>query len=122
MAEEYQIYPTELVETLEKEVKALKEKLFQPDSHIQELIIEMDGLKEEIKQLKEIFKKALEATGEESSLNLEKLFEQNEKVAQAILAMNDKLERIEKSLGKTEVKREFSSLEEKKRLISQAFK
>ena len=60
MDEDYEILPHQILADLKSEVEALKKKLTQPDAKAQELILEIESLKDSIHDLTMIFQKALE--------------------------------------------------------------
>lgn len=98
--EEYEVLPHQILEDLKEEVEALKKKLSQPDTKTQELILEMESLKDALRDLQDVFHKALELSkGEDvtqtvSSLKekIEAVVHQNETIAKALLSISDKLE------------------------------
>jgi len=98
--EEYEILPHKLLEDLKYDVEALKKKLSQPDAKMNELLLEVEGLKDSIHDLNEIFKKALEETKGEDPANmmtvvsekLQAVVAQNETIAKGMIAISDKLE------------------------------
>ena len=58
--DEYEILPHQLLQDLKYDVEALKKKLTQPDTKSNELILEIESLKDSVHDLNDIFKKALE--------------------------------------------------------------
>ncbi len=100
MPEDYEILPHQLLSDLKSEVEALKRKLTQPDTKANELILEMESLKDTIHELTTTFQKALEQTNEAgpekilASLNdkIEKILKQNETIATGMVAISDKVE------------------------------
>lgn len=98
--DEYEILPHQLLADLKSDVEALKKKLSQPDNKADELILEMESLKDSVHELTSIFQKALEATKEEDVSKSMKLFNdrinnivsQNETIARGMIAISDKLE------------------------------
>lgn len=98
--DEYEILPHQLLADLKSDVEALKKKLTQPDNKADELILEMESLKDSVHELTSIFQKALEATKEEDVSKSMKLFNdrinnivsQNETIARGMIAISDKLE------------------------------
>lgn len=98
--DEYEILPHQLLADLKSDVEALKKKLTQPDNKADELILEIESLKDSIHELTSIFQKALEATKEEDVSKSMKLFNdrinnivsQNETIARGMIAISDKLE------------------------------
>jgi len=101
---EYEILPHQLLNDLKYDVEALKKKLTEPDAKSNELILEIESLKDSIHELTIIFQKALEETKEEDShLIIKKLNEkiqsvvsQNETIARGMVAISDKLEEFMK--------------------------
>lgn len=98
--EDYEILPHKLLADLKYDVEALKTKLTSPDSKTNELILEIESLKDSIHELNVVFEKALEQTKEEDvdktihSLNekLKTVVMQNETIAKGMIAISDKLE------------------------------
>jgi len=101
MAEdEYEILPHQLLADLKDEVEALKKKLTQPDTKVNELILEIESIKDSIHELNSIFQKAMQETKEEDPARTLKLLQdkvgtvlsQNEVIAKGMVAISDKLE------------------------------
>ncbi len=98
--DEYEILPHQLLQDLKYDVEALKKKLTQPDTKSNELILEIESLKDSVHDLNDIFKKALEEVkGEDVSTTLklmkdkvERVSSQNETIARALIAISDKLD------------------------------
>lgn len=98
--EDYEILPHQLLADLKSEVEALKKKLTQPDAKANELILEMESLKDSIHELNSVFQKALEQTKEEDLAKVIKIINQkldtvatqNETIAKGMIAISDKLE------------------------------
>lgn len=98
--EDYEILPHQLLADLKSEVEALKKKLTQPDAKANELILEMESIKDSIHELNIIFQKALEQTKEEDLVKVIKIINQkldtvvtqNETIAKGMVAISDKLE------------------------------
>ncbi len=98
--EDYEILPHQLLADLKQEVEALKKKLTQPDAKANELILEIESLKDSIHELNVTFEKALEQTKEDdlaktikiASERLETIATQNETIAKGMIAISDKLE------------------------------
>ncbi len=98
--EEYEILPNKLLSDLKFEVEALKKKLVQPDNKMNELILEIESMKDSIHELNVIFEKALEITkGEDVSKTIAEMKKridivtsQNETIARGMIAISDKLE------------------------------
>jgi len=84
--EEYEILPHQLLSDLKNEVEALKKKILQPDTKANELILEIESLKDSIHELTNIFKKALEETKEEDLTRVIKAV--NEKM-EAVISQNE---------------------------------
>lgn len=92
--------PLHLLQELKDEVDVLRKKLLQPDAKAQELILEIESLKDSIHELTGVFQKALEETKEENvgvllkTINerLEAVVSQNETIAKGMLAISDKVE------------------------------
>ncbi|HLD72691.1 MAG TPA: hypothetical protein VJA23_03835 [Candidatus Nanoarchaeia archaeon] len=101
MAEdEYEILPHQLLADLKDDVEALKKKLTQPDTKVNELILEIESMKDSIHELNSIFQKAIQETKEEDPARTLKLLQdkvgtvlsQNEVIAKGMVAISDKLE------------------------------
>lgn len=98
--EEYEILPHQLLSDLKYDVEALKKKLSQPDNKMNELILEIESMKDSIHELNNVFQKALEKTKEEDpyktikvlSEKMETVLSQNETIARGMVAISDKLE------------------------------
>jgi len=98
--EEYEILPHKLLSDLKYDVEALKDKLTKPDTKANELILEIESLKDSIHELNTVFEKALEQTKEEDvdkvissiSERLKTVVTQNETIAKGMIAISDKLE------------------------------
>ena len=106
MTEEvYDLLPHQLLSDLRYDVEALKKKLIQPDTKVNELILEIESLKDSIHELTTIFQKTLEQTQEEDpSIMLKTLKEkmdtvlsQNETVAKGMIAISDKVDNFMRS-------------------------
>ncbi len=101
MAEEdYEILPHQLLADLKYDIEALKKKLSSPDNKMQELILEIESIKDSIHELNTVFQSALEDTkGEDPHKEIKVLKEkmetvlsQNETIARGMIAISDKLE------------------------------
>ena len=100
MAEEYEILPHQLLQDLKTEVEELKKKLIQPDAKANELILEIESMKDSVHELNAVFSKALDdAKGEDigSTINtlkqrVENVVSQNETIAKALIAISDKID------------------------------
>lgn len=105
--EDYEILPHQLLADLKSEVEALKKKLTQPDAKANELILEIESLKDSIHELNTVFQKALEQSKEEDlakviriiSQKLDTAVTQNETIAKGMVAISDKLEDFMASQG-----------------------
>jgi len=101
MTEEYEILPHKLISDLKFDVEALKKKLTQPDAKANELILEIESLKDSIHELTTIFQKSLETIQGEGDITktilvlnqrLDTVVTQNETIAKGMIAISDKLE------------------------------
>ncbi len=101
MAEqEYELLPHQVLQDLKFEVEALKKRLSQPDAKINELLLELESLKDTTHELTMIFQKALEHVKEEDTgallktLNqkLQTVVTQNETIARGMVAIADKVD------------------------------
>ena len=95
--QEYEIMPHKLLSDLKYDVEALKKKLTQPDAKADELILEIESMKDSLHELTTIFERAIEETKSEdlSKVIKEKLdtvVKQNEVIARGMVAISDKLE------------------------------
>lgn len=98
--EDYEILPHQLLNDLKGEVEALKKKLTQPDSKINELILEIESMKDSIHELNSVFAQALKETKEEDVMKnikdmgdkLADVIGQNETIAKGMLAISDKVD------------------------------
>ncbi len=98
--DEYELLPHQLLADLKYDVEALKKKLNEPETKTNELILEIESLKDSIHDLNSIFQKALaETRGEDIVKTVQKLNEninevvnQNETIAKGMIAISDKLE------------------------------
>ena len=96
----YEILPQRLVADLRDEVEGLKKKLNQPDSKMQELILEIESIKDTIHDLQNVFQRALEETKDDDvsrtisvmKERVETILNQNETIAKGMIAISDKLE------------------------------
>lgn len=97
---DYEILPHQLLADLKSEVEALKKKLTQPDNKMNELILEIESMKDSIHELNNIFQQALSEMKEEDatqmlgSINgkLSDVIGQNETIARGMLAISDKVD------------------------------
>lgn len=100
MTEDYEILPHQVLQDLKGEVEQLKKRLMQPDAKMNELILEIESMKDSIHELHAVFQKALdEAKGEDVSTTIRTLKEkvenvvsQNETIAKALIAISDKID------------------------------
>ncbi len=98
--EEYEVLPHQLLADLKTEVEALKKKLTQPDAKANELILEIESLKDSVHELTTIFQRALEETKEEDlakviktvNERLDTVVAQNETIARGMIAISDKVD------------------------------
>lgn len=99
--DEYELFPHKLVEDLKFDVEALRKKLSEPSGKTEELILEIESLKDSIHDLNGIFSKALEESkGDEDAGKVlqqikekfETVISQNETIARGMVAISDKLE------------------------------
>ncbi len=98
--EQDDILSPQLLTMLKSDVDALKKKLSPPDAKANELILEMESLKDSLHELNTIFQKALEQSKEEDlakvikiiSQKLDTAVTQNETIAKGMVAISDKLE------------------------------
>lgn len=100
MAEEYELLPHQVLQDLKSEIEALKKRLSQPDAKINELLLELESLKDTTHELTTIFQKALEQVKEEDTTSLLKnlnqrlqtVVTQNETIARGMVAISDKVD------------------------------
>ena len=100
MAEDYELLPHKLISSLKEDVELLKNKLSEPDSKVNELVLEIESLKDSIHELHLVFQKALENTKENDVFEtiqqierqIKKTVEQNETIAQGMVAISDKVD------------------------------
>lgn len=99
--DEYEVIPHQILDDLKFEVEALKKKLAQPDAKINELILEIESLKDSIRDLHGIFTKTLEEVKEEGDIGklipaikeqLDAVASQNETIAKGMIAISDKVD------------------------------
>lgn len=86
-----------LLSELKDDVDSLRRKLVKPDAKSEELILEIESLKESIHELTIIFQKAVELTREEDLSKtikdkLDAVIRQNETIAKGMLAISDKVD------------------------------
>lgn len=96
---DYELLPHQVLNDLKQDLDALKKRLSQPDARMNELLLEMESLKDNIHQLTAIFQNVLDGTKvEDPSKSLRALIEktealtsQNETIARGMIALSDKL-------------------------------
>ncbi|MEK6938657.1 MAG: hypothetical protein AABX04_06440 [Nanoarchaeota archaeon] len=109
--EDYEILPHQLLNDLKDEVEGLKKKLTQPDSKINELILEIESMKDSVHELNTIFQQALKETQEEDVMKritdindkLADVISQNETIAKGMLAISDKVDDFVSKQGDSRV-------------------
>lgn len=94
---DYEILPHKLLSDLKYDVETLKKKLTHPDAKAEELILEIESLKDSIHELTNIFERAIEETkAEDLSKNikdkLDAVIRQNETIAKGMIAISDKVD------------------------------
>ncbi len=98
--EEYELLPHQLLQDLKYEVEALKKKLMNPDAKANELILEIESMKDSLHELTTIFQKALDQAKDDDATKsitivkekLETVVRQNETIAKGMIAISDKLD------------------------------
>ncbi len=91
--EEYEILPHQLLEDLKYDVEALKKKLTEPDAKANELILEIESLKDTAHELNEVFKTALtELKEDDLGKKISAVVSQNEAIAKGLVAISDRLD------------------------------
>ena len=98
--EEYELLPHQIVADLKYDLEALKKKLSQPDSKANELILEIESMKDAVHELNVVFEKALQEMKEEDVSKtfqvllgrLDVVVSQNETIAKGMVAISDKLD------------------------------
>ena len=98
--DEYELLPHKLLADLKDDVELLRKKLNQPETKINELILEIESMKDSIHELNTVFAKALEDTKLEDphkaikvlEQKMETVLTQNETIAKGMVAISDKLE------------------------------
>ncbi len=96
---DYELLPHQVLNELKQDIDALKKRLSQPDTKLNELMLEMESLKDNIHELNAIFQKVLDGTKtEDPSLTLRTAVEkldavvsQNETIARGMIAISDRL-------------------------------
>ncbi|MEK6900005.1 MAG: hypothetical protein AABX05_02670 [Nanoarchaeota archaeon] len=97
---ESELLPHQIIADLKYDVEALKKKLTQPDSKANELILEIESMKDAVHELNLVFEKALQEMKEEDlSKTLQSMLEklsavisQNETIAKGMIAISDRLD------------------------------
>lgn len=97
---EHELLPHQLIADLKYDVEALKKRLMQPDTKANELILEIESMKDAVHELNVVFEKALQETKDQdfsktfSSLleKLDAVVSQNETIAKGMIAISDKLD------------------------------
>src|SRR3989344_5315569 len=92
--------PHSLIVDLKHDVEALKKSLSHPDTKAHELILEIESMKDAVHQLNAIFNKALKEMKDEDitktiqaiTEKLNAVANQNETIAQGMVALSDKLD------------------------------
>ncbi len=95
---EYELLPHQVLTDLRQDLDALKKRLSQPDARMNELILEIESLKDNIYQLNAIFQKVLDGVKvDDPSKSLRTAIEkmdavisQNETIARGMIAISDK--------------------------------
>ena len=98
---DYEMIPHQLLQDLKYDVESLKKKLSEPDAKSNELILEIESLKDSIHDLHLIFQKALEEMKSEGDVTsvipqlkkqLDMVVSQNETIARGMIAISDKVD------------------------------
>ncbi len=99
--DEYEMIPHKLLADLKYDVETLQKRLTQPDSKVEELLLELENVKSAVHDLTTVFTKALEEIkddgdlGKKMELIVEKLdavVSQNETIARGMVAVADKVD------------------------------
>lgn len=98
----HELLPHKLLSELHGDVESLKKKLTSPDAKIQELVLEIESLKESIHELTTVFQKALEEMKDDdvskilSALQgrVDATMKQNETIARSMLVISDKVDEL----------------------------
>ncbi|HIJ10683.1 TPA: hypothetical protein HA278_01370, partial [Candidatus Woesearchaeota archaeon] len=99
--QEYEVIPHQLLRDLREDVEALKNKLTKPDAKMNELILEIESLKDSIHDLHSVFQKALGEMNDEGDVTkvlpvmkeqLAAVVKQNETIATGMIAIADKVD------------------------------
>ena len=96
----HELLPHKLLSELHSDVESLKKKLTSPDAKAQELILEIESMKESIHELTTVFQKALEEMKEDDvsktlamlQERVDAMLKQNETIARSMLAISDKVD------------------------------
>ena len=100
---EYELLPHKLLADLKYDVEALKKKLMKPDAKANELILEIESMKDSTHELTVVFQRALEEMkGDEDfsktikNLNekITTLVSQDETIARGMVALSDKVDEL----------------------------
>lgn len=102
MTSEHEILPHKLLSELHNDVESIKKKMVSPEAKAQELVLEIESLKESIHELTTIFQKALEEIKEDDvsktmatmQEKLEATLKQNETIARSMLVISDKVDEL----------------------------
>lgn len=106
---DYELLPHQVIGDLKDEVEALKKRLSAPDTKINELILEIETLKDGIHELNTIFSRVLqEIKGDddvhdkkvqEIAAKVDSILAQNETIAKGMVAIADKVDDFINSQG-----------------------
>src|SRR3989338_3790848 len=107
--DDYELLPQQVIADLKYEVEALKKKLTQPDAKANELILEIESMKDAVHELNMVFEKALQQMKEEDvSKTFQSLLEkldtvvsQNETIAKGMIAISDRLDDFMNKQGRS---------------------
>ena len=96
---DYELLPHQVLSDLKQDIDALKKRLSQPDAKLNELMLEMESLKDNIHELNAIFQKVLDGTKTEDPSKtlrtavekLDAIVSQNETIARGMIAISDKV-------------------------------
>ncbi len=97
---DYELLPHQVLNDLKQDVDLLKKRLSQPDARMNELLLEIENLKDHVSELNAIFQKVLDGTKTDDPTKLlktiaekfEAVISQNETIARGMIAISDKLE------------------------------
>ena len=98
----HEILPHKLLSELHNDVESIKKKMVSPEAKAQELVLEIESLKESIHELTTIFQKALEEMKEDDisktlatmQEKLDATLKQNETIARSMLVISDKVDEL----------------------------